>query len=68
MGKLTPNRAERALETAVGALDQGDVEDKLHAATRPFVSVGADGPRPCWATIRSGLGAGLQEGADLKTA
>ena len=27
----------------------------------------ADGERQCWATIRSGLGAGLQKPADLDT-
>jgi hypothetical protein len=37
----------------------------LHAAAERIGLVADDGDRQCWATIRSGLGAGLQEPADL---
>jgi hypothetical protein len=37
-----------------GALDQGDVEDELYAATRLFASVGADGQRQCWRRSAAG--------------
>ena len=40
-------------------------EDVLHAAAERIGLVADDGDRQCWATIRSGLGAGLQEPADL---
>src|SRR5437762_13536165 len=41
---------------AAGALDQAAVE----AEHNGLVSDPKDGPRPTWATIRSGLSAGLQ--------
>jgi len=52
---------------AAGALDQGEVEEALFAAAERNGLVGdpKDGPRKTWATIRSGLGAGLQEPAPL---
>ena len=49
---------------AAGALDQGEVEDALYAAEQNGL-VADDGQRQCWATIRSGLGAGLREPVDL---
>jgi hypothetical protein len=52
---------------AVGALEQGVVEDDLFAAAARNGLVGEDGDRQTWATIRSGLGAGLQEPIDLDT-
>ncbi len=48
-----------------GALDQGDVEDELYAAAEHNGLVADDGERQTWATIRSGLGAGLQHPIDL---
>jgi hypothetical protein len=45
---------------AAGALEQADVEDELYAAAECNGLVADDGDRQCWATIRSGLGAGLQ--------
>jgi len=50
---------------AAGALEQGDVEDELYSAAEANGLVAADGNRQCWATIRSGLGAGLQQPIDL---
>ncbi|MDQ6674424.1 MAG: DUF4158 domain-containing protein [Chloroflexota bacterium] len=50
---------------AVGALEQAEVEDELSAAAEANGLVGDDGERQCWATIRSGLGAGLQQPIDL---
>jgi hypothetical protein len=52
---------------AAGALEQSEVEDALYAAAEQngLVSDPKDGPRKTWATIRSGLGAGLREPADL---
>src|SRR5262249_1010027 len=50
---------------AVGALEQADVEDGLCAAAVRNGLVADDGERKCWATIRSGLSAGLQQPADL---
>ena len=50
---------------AAGALDQAEVGDALYAAALAHGLVADDGQRQCWATIRSGLGAGLQEPADL---
>jgi hypothetical protein len=50
---------------AAGALDQGVVEDALYAAAERNGLAGDDGRRQCWATIRSGLSAGLQEPIDL---
>jgi hypothetical protein len=46
---------------AAGVLEQGEVEDALYAAAETNGLVADDGQRQCWATIRSGLGAGLQE-------
>jgi hypothetical protein len=46
---------------AAGALKQADVEDELYAAAEANGLVADDGQRQCWATIRSGLSAGLQE-------
>jgi hypothetical protein len=48
-----------------GALDQREVEDALCAAAEQNGLVADDGPRQCWATIRSGLSAGLQQPIDL---
>jgi hypothetical protein len=50
---------------AAGALEQADVEDELYAAAVLNGLVSDDGDRQCWATIRSGLSAGLQEPIDL---
>jgi hypothetical protein len=46
---------------AAGALEQLVVEDALYAAAARNGLVGDDGQRQCWATIRSGLSAGLQQ-------
>jgi hypothetical protein len=51
--------------SAAGALAQTDVEDALYAAAARNGLVADDGARQCWATIRSGLSAGLQEPIDL---
>lgn len=50
---------------AAGVLDQIYVEEELYAAAEANGLVTDDGARQCWATIRSGLGAGLQETIDL---
>ncbi len=50
---------------AAGALEQTEVEDELYAAAAVNGLVADDGERQCWATIRSGLGAGLQQPIDL---
>ena len=50
---------------AAGALEQANVEDELHAAALLNGLVADDGDRQCWATIRSGLSAGLQDPIDL---
>jgi hypothetical protein len=50
---------------AAGALEQGETEDALFAAAESNGLVADDGPRQCWATIRSGLGAGLLRPVDL---
>ena len=50
---------------AAGALEQRDVEDELHAAAEVNGLVADDGERQCWATIRNGLNAGLQQAIDL---
>jgi len=50
---------------AAGALDQSDAEDELYRAAEANGLVADDGQRQCWATIRSGLGAGLQQPIDL---
>jgi hypothetical protein len=49
---------------AAGALEQAEVEDALYAAAERNGLVADDGPRQCWATIRSGLAAGLQQPID----
>jgi hypothetical protein len=51
---------------AAGALDQREVEDALYAAAKHNGLVSDDGARQCWATIRSGLSAGLQQSVDLE--
>jgi hypothetical protein len=51
---------------AAGALEQCDVEDELYNAAERNGVVTADGERQTWATIRSGLGAGLQQPIDLE--
>jgi len=50
-----------------GALDQTEVENALFAAAERngLVSDPKDGPRKTWATIRSGLSAGLRQPIDL---
>ena len=53
---------------AAGALEQTDVEDQLYAAAEHNHLVTDDGDRQCWATIRSGLSAGLQQPIDLDAA
>ena len=50
---------------AAGALGQADVEDALYVAALHNRLVHDDGQRQTWATIRSGLGAGLQQPKDL---
>ena len=50
---------------AAGALEQGKVEDALYATAERNGLVADDGQRQCWATIRSGLSAGLQQPLDL---
>jgi len=50
---------------AAGALKQDDVEDELYSAAESNALVAVDGDRQCWATIRSGLSAGLQQPIDL---
>jgi hypothetical protein len=50
---------------AAGALEQGQVEDALYGAAERNGLVADDGQRQTWATIRSGLGAGLQQPIDL---
>ena len=50
---------------AAGALEQADVEDELYSAAEVNGLVADDGERQTWATIRSGLGAGLQQPIDL---
>jgi hypothetical protein len=50
---------------AAGFFDQIYVEEELYAAAEANGLVADDGQRQCWATIRSGLSAGLQEPIDL---
>lgn len=50
---------------AAGALEQTDVEDALYRAAEVNGLVADDGERQTWATIRSGLSAGLNDSADL---
>ncbi len=47
------------------ALEQADVEDELYTVAEHNGLVVDDGDRQCWATIRSGLSAGLQQPNDL---
>jgi hypothetical protein len=56
-----PNAAAWTLGrwVAAGALKQQDVEDALYEAAEVIGLVADDSDRQCWATIRSGLGAGL---------
>lgn len=46
---------------AAGALEQSDVEEALYGAAEQNGLVADDGARQCWATIRSGLSAGLRQ-------
>ena len=50
---------------AAGALDQAEVEDGLFDAAERNRLVADDGERQIWATIRSGLSAGLLQPVDL---
>jgi hypothetical protein len=50
---------------AAGALEQAEVEDALYVAALTNGLVRDDGARQTWATIRSGLSAGLQQPIDL---
>jgi hypothetical protein len=50
---------------AAGALEQTEVEDALYVAALHNGLVHDDGQRARWATIRSGLSAGLQQPIDL---
>jgi hypothetical protein len=47
------------------ALEQADVEGALYIAGVANGLVADDGARQCWAAIRSGLSAGLQQPIDL---
>lgn len=49
---------------AAGALDQSAVEDQLYVAAQQNGLVEDDGERQTWATIRSGIGAGIQSPRD----
>jgi hypothetical protein len=53
---------------AAGALDQSNVEDGLYSAAQRNGVIADDGERQTWATIRSGLSAGLHEPVDLDDA
>jgi hypothetical protein len=53
---------------AAGMLEQTDVEDELYTAAEQNGLAKDDGPRRCWATIRSGLSAGLREPISLEIA
>ena len=61
------NKAASALGewVAAGVLELSQVEDALYGAAEANGLVGDDGQRQCWATIRSGLGHGLQHPYDL---
>jgi hypothetical protein len=50
---------------AAAALEQGEVENALYTAAEQNGLVADDGERQCWATIRSGLAAGLRQPIDL---
>jgi hypothetical protein len=41
-------------------VDQASLEDELYSAAERNSLIADDGERQCWATIRSGLSAGLQ--------
>jgi hypothetical protein len=60
------NRAAWSLGrwVAAGALDQAIAEDQLYSAAQQNGLVADDGERQRWATIRSGIGAGLQSPRD----
>ena len=45
---------------ALGALDQNKAEDHLFATTERNGLSSDDGPRQTWATIRSGIAAGMK--------
>ena len=47
-------------------LEQAEVEDALYGAAVANGLVADDGESQCWATIRGGLSAGLQEPIDLR--
>ena len=51
---------------AAGVLEQAEVEDALYGAAVANGLADDDGERQGWATIRSGLSAGLQEPIDLR--
>ncbi len=53
---------------AAGALELTEVEDALYDAAEQNGLVADDGDRQCWATVRSGLSAGLQQPIDLDAA
>src|SRR5919204_2225571 len=61
------NHAARTLGhwIAAGALDQAEVEDALYGAAERNGLVADDRARQGWATIRSGMGAGLQRPIEL---
>ena len=59
------DRTKTSRWIAAGALGQADVEEALYAAAVANGLVADDGERQCWATIRSGLSAGLQKPVDL---
>jgi len=50
---------------AAGALEQAAVEDGLYEAAERNGLVGDDGQRQVWATVRSGLSAGMRQPIDL---
>jgi hypothetical protein len=62
---ITPpsSRKSVGLDTAAdyraSTLDQHAAEDALSGTAERNGLVGEDGPRQCWATIRSGLSKGL---------
>ncbi|HEV7665621.1 MAG TPA: hypothetical protein VGQ62_18965 [Chloroflexota bacterium] len=49
---------------ATGALDQSTAEDQLYEAAQQNGLVADDGERQTWATIRSGLAAGIRSPRD----
>jgi hypothetical protein len=64
-GGTTHSTTPPGRRIAAGAREQGEVEDALHVAALSNGLVRDDGERPSWATIRSGLGKGLQEPKNL---